>query len=131
MALNEAEKNDFIDKYTKVLVGSWSDEEFKSRLENEPRAVLAEVGLEIPADADLKIIATDPQSGEKDENGNHVGHLDRQIALWEVGLSTGLYQLFIPETPMVNMEDLDLEQLEAVAAGGDIYCCCCPCCCCA
>lgn len=126
MAMNENEKREFINAYTKALVTSWSSEEYAERLQNDSRAALAEAGLEVPADARLEIIRTVPE--DADTNATN-GHLDRQVALWQVGLDTGLYQVYIPDTPQVDLESLDLEDLEAVA-GGDINCCCCPCSCC-
>lgn len=126
MAMNENEKREFINAYTKALVTSWSSEEYAERLQSDSRAALAEAGLEVPADARLEIIRTVPE--DADTNATN-GHLDRQVALWQVGLDTGLYQVYIPDTPQVDLESLDLEDLEAVA-GGDINCCCCPCSCC-
>lgn len=127
MAMNENEKREFINAYTKALVTSWSSEEYTTRLQGDPRAALAEAGLEVPAGARLEIIRTVPEEADADATN---GHLDRQVALWQVGLDTGLYQVYVPDTPQVDLESLDLEDLEAVAGGMAINCCCCPCSCC-
>jgi hypothetical protein len=126
MAMSDTEMNDFINVYTKALVTSWSSEEYTQRLTDSPRNALAEVGLELPANARISIIKTIPE--ESDPTAAR-GHLDRQVALWQVGLDTGYYELYIPSTPQVDAENLDLNELQAVA-GGDVNCCCCPCSCC-
>lgn len=38
-----------------VIARCWSDKEFKARLIEQPRAVLAEHGIDLPADADICI----------------------------------------------------------------------------
>jgi hypothetical protein len=39
-----------------IVARAWSDEEFKQRLIDDPRSVLAEHGIELPGGADLKIL---------------------------------------------------------------------------
>jgi hypothetical protein len=128
MSMSEHEKNEFVDAYTKALVSSWSSDDYTSRLERNPRAALAEVGLSVPADARINVVRTVPE--EPASSTDQHGHLDRQIALWQVGIDTGYYEIYIPETPQVDTADLDLDELADVAAGLSIYCCCCPCSCC-
>jgi hypothetical protein len=132
MALSEAEKTEFINSYTRALVTSWSSEEYSQRLGSDPRAALAEVGLEVPAKARIDIVRTIPEETDPDAAN---GHLDRQVALWQVGVDTGYFQVYIPDTPQVDTADLALDELADVAGGltpevGDINCCCCPCSCC-
>lgn len=111
----------FIQGYSKVIGQSWSDEQYMARLLKEPKSVLAEVGLTVPQGAQLNVVRVAPTGQGKIEN---------QIALWEAGERTGVYELHVPD----KSSDLALsdEQLTAVAGGavGDINCCCCPCCCC-
>lgn len=126
MSLSEAQKNEFIDAYTKALLSSWSSDEYAARLESDPRAALAEVGLVLPEGSTIEITrgvadAEAPQSQE--------GRLDRQVALYEAGLTSGTFEFHIPATPQIDTSELDVDELEEVAGGG-IYCCCCPCCCC-
>lgn len=127
MPMSEVEKTEFVNAYTRALVTSWSSEEFASRLQSDPRAALAEVGLEIPPTARIEVVRSVPT--ETDPAATPTGHLARQIALWQVGLDTGYYELYIPDTPQVDVSDLNLDELADVA-GGDINCCCCPCSCC-
>lgn len=113
----------FVQGYSKVIGQSWADEQYMARLLKDPKSVLAEVGLTIPQGAQLNVVRISPTGQGKIEN---------QVALWEAGERTGIYELRVPD----KSGDLTLsdEQLSAVAGGaasvGDINCCCCPCCCC-
>ena len=56
---------------------------------------------------------------------------DVQIALWERGLESKVYELHIPETPQVDTAELTEGDLDSIAAGTiTIKTCCCPCCSC-
>ena len=129
MSMSDDQKNAFVDSYTKALVSSWSSEEFAERLQNEPRTALAEVGLNVPAGARVAIVRSIPEEPAPEQNGAHQ-HLDRQIALWQVGLETGYYEVYIPDTPQIDTADLNLDELADVAGGWSVGCCCCPCSCC-
>jgi hypothetical protein len=114
------ERAAFVSAYTKVLTAAWSNEAFAGRLSADPRAALAEQGLELPAGANITIIRE--TAGDPD--------LEAQVRLWENGKVSGQYELRVPETPQIDTRELSEADLEAVA-GGDTYCCCCsPCCCC-
>ena len=43
-------------KVAKVVAKAWSDESFKKRLLTEPKTVLEEVGIEVPAGTEVKIV---------------------------------------------------------------------------
>ena len=122
MALNPRERAEFVNSYTRVLITAWSSEEFAARLSEDPRAALAEAGLNVPADGEIVVVRTIPE-------GKHDGNLDRQVELWELGQNTGHYEFHIPETPQVDTAELSEGDLDAIAAG-DVNCCCCPCSCC-
>lgn len=123
MAISPQERAEFVNAYTRVLITAWSSEEFSSRLDQDPKAAVAEAGLQIPADGEVVLVRTIPAGG-------HEGSLDAQVALWETGLQTGRYELHVPETPQIDMAELSEGDLDAVAAGSSIGCCCCPCCSC-
>jgi len=114
-------KATFISAYTKVLTQAWSNDEFARRLMAEPRAVLAEQGLETAAGSQIEII----RSRDADPD------LEAQIALWCEGATTGHYVLYVPDMPQIETKELSEEDLDAVAGGSDTCCCCCPCCSCA
>jgi hypothetical protein len=124
MTMNAHERTEFVNAYTRALITAWSSEDFSQRLAQDPKAALTEVGLNIPASAEVELIRTiSADAGE--------GDIDTQVALWESALSTGHYELYIPETPQIDMAELSEGDLDAVAAGADISCCTCtPCCSC-
>lgn len=120
MALSEQARADFVGAYTRTLIAAWSNEEFAAKLDSDPRSALAENGIMIPIDGGVKVDRADPSSG-------HEGTLDTQVALYEKGQQTGVYEFHIPTSPQVDMAELDEDELAGVA-GGDFYCC--PCCSC-
>jgi len=122
MALSPQDRTAFVNAYTRVLITAWSSEEFAQRLDADPKATLRENGLDIPADAEVVLVRTIPE-------GHHEGSLDVQIALWERGLETNVYELHIPETPQVDTAELTEGDLDSIAAGLTVNSCCCPCCC--
>ncbi|MEU4895827.1 hypothetical protein AB0B12_22045 [Streptomyces sp. NPDC044780] len=115
------ERSAFVSSYTKVLTAAWSNDEYVTRLETDPRAALAEQGLELPANASVRIVRN--IGGDPD--------LEAQVALWEAGKTSGVYELRVPSSPQIEDRELSEADLEAVAGGDNTYCCCCsPCCCC-
>ena len=117
--MDTAERAQFVRGYTKVLTSAWSDEAFLSRLKSDPKDTLAEYGLDTKG-ATVNIVTE--VKGE--------GSLDEQVELWDAGTKSGTIQLFVPEVPQIETEELSDEALDSVS-GGDTYCCCCsPCCTC-
>jgi hypothetical protein len=125
MALNAMERAEFVNTYTRVLITAWSSEDFSNRLAESPKIALAEVGLSVPAEADVEIIRTVT-------NGSPEATLDSQVSLWETGIATGHYELYVPDAPQIEMAELSEGDLDAVAAGLSVTvaCCCTPCCSC-
>jgi hypothetical protein len=121
MALNAQERAEFVNSYTRVLITAWSSEDFSSRLATNPKAALAEAGLTIPANAQVEIIRSVTESSPE-------ASLDSQVQLWEAGIASGRYVVYVPETPQIDMAELSEGDLDAVAAGLTIACCCTPCC---
>ncbi|MYW05538.1 hypothetical protein [Streptomyces sp. SID3343] len=121
------ERAAFVRSYTKVLTAAWSNDEYAARLETDPRAALAENGLELPAGATVRIVRN--LGGEPD--------LEAQVELWEAGTESGDFELRVPNSPQIELRELSEADLESVAGGTQevrddtTYCCCCsPCCCC-
>ena len=48
--------------YGKVIARSWDDDAYKSKLLSDPRTVLADAGINVPADVDITI--TEQQPGQ-------------------------------------------------------------------
>ena len=126
MAMDAQQRSQFVDAYTRLLITTWSSEEFAARLDSNVQSVLAEVGLEVPANATVERIREVPEGKQQGTKGG----LDVQVAEWERGLETGHFYLYIPETPQVDISELSEGDLEGIAASTYICCCCCPCCSC-
>jgi hypothetical protein len=125
------DKSAFVQNYSRVMAMSWADDEYKDRLLQEPRQVLAEAGIAVPQNAQVNVITV-----ASEEHGK--GKIEDQIIMWEKGELTGTFDLLVPLKPVGwTPENVALtdEQLAAVAGGAEamisISCCCCtPCCCC-
>lgn len=126
MPLTEDRKNEFIAAYTQVLLASWSDDAYAQRLDENPRLALAEAGLLLPDNVEIDIVRADqmPDDAERTDD-----RLERQVERYASGLEAGRVALHIPSTPQIDTSELDLDELDEVAAGL-VSCCCCPCCCC-
>ncbi len=123
--MDTEERTQFLNNYTKLLIASWSDEALSDRLVLDPKSVMAQFGLAVPDDAKVEVVRQIPPDHDKPDE-------EFQVRLWEQGLTTGYYEMHIPETPQIDMSELDESELEAVAGGWSISCCSCtPCCCCA
>jgi hypothetical protein len=123
MAMDPQERTDFIDAYTRLLINTWSSEEFASRLDTDLRGALIECGIAVPEGATVERVRDIPEVQRE-------GGLDVQVEEWERGQETGQFYVHIPETPQVDIAELTEGDLEGVAAGDYYCCCCCPCCCC-
>jgi hypothetical protein len=123
MALNAQERAEFVNSYTRVLITAWSSEDFSNRLGQDPKAAVAEAGLVIPEGATVEIV-------RNVTDGSPEASLDSQVQLWETGIASGRYVLYVPETPQIDMAELSEGDLDAVAAGITVGCCCTPCCSC-
>ena len=44
----------------KVIARSWEDESYKARLMNDPRAVLAEAGIDVPGGVEITVAEQQP-----------------------------------------------------------------------
>ena len=133
-----AERTAFVNGYTKLVITAWSDEAVMSRLRSDPGRVAKEFGLDVPPGASVRLISQIPAGGD------HSPNLDVQLRDWDKGRSSGVYELHVPETPLLDTEELDEYELTAISggraattaggatsvSGSNCCCCCCPCCCC-
>jgi hypothetical protein len=123
MTMSPRERAEFVNAYTRVLITTWSDEDFAQRLDANPAAALRECGIELPAGSAIEVLRTIP-------DGEQEGNLDVQIEAWQRGMDTGSYRLHVPDSPQVDTAELTEADLDSIAAGVGACCCCCPCCCC-
>src|SRR5439155_22393353 len=53
---------EYTPKFRDIVAKAWSDEGFKARLLSDPKAVLVEQGIELPADNRVRLIAPSPDA---------------------------------------------------------------------
>ena len=63
MALEAKEREEFVRAWGTILMKTWEDDDFKSRLQSDPRSVMQENGLEVQDDATINLEAP-PEDGE-------------------------------------------------------------------
>ncbi len=127
MTLSQTARRRFVDAYSHMLLTSWGDEAFAARLNgSDPAAAVAEAGVELPAGARVTIVRHTAEQIGSAAAGS--GDLEAQIALYEAGLGSGDFVFHVPDTPVIDNEDLDVEDLNAVSAGTTYCCYCCPAC---
>ena len=117
--MDSAARSQFVGAYTKLLTNAWADEAYMQRLKSDPRPVLAEAGLDVPAGTAIHIHDSEGQ-----------GTLEDQVELWEKGLAAHDVTLYVPKVPQVETSELSESELAGVAGGTDYCCCCSPCCTC-
>jgi hypothetical protein len=103
---------DFPAKYSALMLKVWDSPDEIKRLEADPIGELKTAGIEVPPKAIVNIVRRNLDRNAK---------LADQLALWEQGIRSGVFDIIIPIRP-----DGDVT---LVAEGGD-PCCCCPCSCC-
>lgn len=122
MTMSLSERAEFVNGYTRILISTWSDDEFAQRLDADPAAALYECGIQLPAESTLELVRTVPEGEEE-------GNLDAQIEAWERGIETGHYRLYVPYVPQIDTVEITEADLDSIVAGMFACCCCCPCCC--
>lgn len=136
------DRSTFLQSYSRLMVRSWASDEYFNKILDDPRSALNDVGIDVPSDAVINVIAVEP-TGE--------GKLEDQLVRWELGEQTGTYDLILAKRPEdfdINDMALSDNELDVIAGGADLigddpgyyaedgggcstYCCCCtPCCCC-
>lgn len=117
----------FREAYVQMLVKSWTDSGFDARVEENPRAALAEVGIELPADAEVRIVRHAGNAESPYTEGGNEAALDAQTALFEHGQKTGKFEFHLPGAPATDEAVLNEEELAGISGGEQIPCCCCCC----
>jgi hypothetical protein len=120
VALEAKEREEFVRAWGTILMKSWEDQDFKSRLRDDPRSVMQENGLAVQDDATINLV-TPPETAGPD--------LELQINLYEEGLDSGTYLFYVQETTQLNTQEVSEQELEGVAAGSacssSVNSCCC------
>lgn len=106
--MNAVERASFLRGYARLLTSAWSSRRFTELLDADPRSALARCGLAVPDGAQTRILDEDGQAGGLDP--------DAAVALWEDGLRTGTFRVFVPSTPQPDTSALLLRALDRPAA---------------
>jgi hypothetical protein len=110
----------FIAAYSKLVAEVWSDPSAEAALLSDPRALLAEHGLDLPESVEV-VVVRDAADAEPD--------LNIQVRAWQEAQTTGTFTLFVPALDPVDEAELNEAELDRVVGGLDTTCaCCCPCC---
>lgn len=119
--MNAADRGMFVAAYSRLVAEVWSDPAKERQLQEDPRSLVAECGLEVPPHVRV-VVTRDVTDAEPD--------LDEQVRRWQSAAQTGVLELVVPALDLDGEVDLSEDELDNVVAGLDSSCaCCCPCCC--
>lgn len=99
---------EFANSYSAVLIAAWTNEAEAARLAADPTAFAKERGLPV-AEGSVVRIDDSPHEG--------MFTLDEVVSGWTA--TPGVHVLYIPATPVVDLDELDEADLEAIAAGNN------------
>ena len=60
--LDSDKLNEFNAKYGKAVARAWTEADYKAKLLDDPRAALAEVGIEVPAGVNVNVAEVDAEN---------------------------------------------------------------------
>jgi hypothetical protein len=104
--MSEELSQEFIDGYTSLLISSWTSEEERAQLLADPAAYAAGKGLPVEPGAVVRV----------DETAHDGLFTQEEVASAWSG-TPGVHTLLVPATPLVDLDELDEADLEAIAAG--------------
>jgi hypothetical protein len=96
----------FIKNYSTLLTGVWANEAEAAKLAADPTAYAKEKGLPVAPGAQVRVDRT-PHEG--------LFRKDEVIASWTA--TPGVHTLLVPATPIVDLNELQDAELDAVSAG--------------
>ncbi|MCU7723843.1 hypothetical protein ODJ79_08970 [Actinoplanes sp. KI2] len=98
--------DDFIARYTTLMLAVWSDAEAERRLAADPRAEALAAGLPVLPNA---TVALDRSEAD--------GLFTRQKLVDDWTADPRRHVLHVPAAPMIDLDELDERQLELIAGG--------------
>lgn len=96
MAQDPGQQHEYAKNYGRLVAKAWSDPAFKLRLMADPRAVLKEEGIEVPAGADVRVVEntdqvvylTLPRQPTDELSDEEVARARPMLCFWSVCCST-------------------------------------------
>ena len=98
--------DDFIARYTTLLVAVWNDPEAERRLLADPRAEALAAGLPVQPDATVVI-----------DRSQADGRFTRETLVEDWTADPRRHVLHVPAAPMIDLDELDERQLELISGG--------------
>ncbi|MFF7637976.1 hypothetical protein ACFZB9_33235 [Kitasatospora sp. NPDC008050] len=109
--MHSTERTAFASGYSAVLAAVWSDPGQERLLTRDPRLLLAEHGIHVPAGTAVVVVRDRPAVSEV---------MAAQIRSWEEAAVSGRLTLFVPHPDRLEARDLAEEELDALVAGAGI-----------
>lgn len=97
---------EFAGSYSAVLIAAWTNEAEAARLAADPTAFAKERGLPVAQGSVVRVDDT-PHEG--------MFTLDEVVSGWTA--TPGVHVLYVPATPVIDLDELEEADLEAIAAG--------------
>ncbi|GIE91018.1 hypothetical protein [Actinoplanes regularis] len=98
--------DDFIARYTTLMLAVWNDAETERRLVADPRAEALTAGLPVQPNAAVVLDRSQPD-----------GVFSRETLVADWTADPGRHVLHVPAAPMIDLDELDERQLDLIAAG--------------
>ncbi|MBP0448686.1 MULTISPECIES: hypothetical protein [unclassified Kitasatospora] len=106
--MHPTERTAFASGYSAAVAAVWSDPGQERLLAQDPRVLLAEHGIRVPAGTTVVVDRDRPSAPEV---------LDAQIRSWEEAAVSGRLTLFVPRPDRFEARDLSEEELDSLVAG--------------
>jgi hypothetical protein len=97
---------EFITGYTSLLIAAWTNDDERARLLADPAGYAAAKGLPVEPGAVVRI-----------DDTPHDGLFTQEEVLAAWSGTPGEHVILVPATPVVDLDELDEADLEAIAAG--------------
>jgi len=107
--MSEAMNEEFLAKYSALLVRVWTDDTELQRLLGDPTAYAAEAGLPIESGATVVVDRNNPEE-----------LFSKATLLGDWAATDGRHTLHVPADSLLDVQELTDTELDAVAGGTDI-----------
>jgi hypothetical protein len=102
------QNEDFIARYTSLMLSVWKDGAAERRLLADPRAEAEAIGLPVRPGATVTLDRSQPD-----------GMFTRQTLVGDWNADPARHVLHVPAAPMLDLGELDDRELEAIAGGSN------------
>jgi hypothetical protein len=96
----------FVNAYTSLLIAAWTDEAVAEQLAADPTAYAIQRGLPVAEGAVVQV-----------DDSPHDGLFTLEEVMTSWNATPGVHILHVPATPVIDLDELDEADLEAISAG--------------